>query len=56
MRKTVFAFLIAISILGLAGCNLPVQNASPTPDIIATQVSVMLTDQPDRTPQSTQAA
>jgi hypothetical protein len=49
MRKT--AGFLLICILLLAGCNLPTKPtaATPTPDLIATQVSVMLTKMPTAT-------
>ena len=50
MKKRFLVFILLSPMLFLAGCNLP-GNAEPTVDIIATQVSKLLTDAPTITQQ-----
>lgn len=54
MRNAFFMTGVTLLILTLSSCNLP-KAAEPTPtaDIVATQVSVLLTEQPTPTPQPT---
>lgn len=44
MKKTIQIIPLLMLVILLAGCNLPGSSSEPTPDLVATQVALMLTE------------